>query len=77
MGIFDTAGMAADRAGNALHGAHSTGQFVADILNIPATANSADIANTADTEHPSMDCGRGHIPVPEGRGRLRQASPKV
>ena len=71
------AGMAANKAGNALNGAHSTDQFVADILDTLATANSADIANTADTEHPSMDCSRGHMAVPEGRGRLRQANPKV
>ena len=71
------AGMAANKAGNALHGAHSTDQFVADTLDSLATANSVDIANTADTEHPSMDCSRGHVPAPEGRGRLRQANQKV
>ena len=69
--------MAADKAGNGLHGAHSTDQFVADNLNTLATANTADIANTADTEHPSMDCSRGHRPVPEGRGCLREANSKV
>ena len=53
--MFDTAGMASDRAGNAIHGDHSTDQFVANSLNTVATANSADIAHTADIEHPSMD----------------------
>ena len=53
--MFDTAGMASDRAGNAIRGDHSTDQFVANSLNTVATANSADIAHTADIEHPSMD----------------------
>jgi len=77
VGMFDMTDMAVDRADNALHGAHSTDQFVADTLNTLATANSVDIANTAGTEHPRMDRSRGHIPVPEGRARLRQANPKV
>jgi hypothetical protein len=70
VGRFDMAGMAADRAGNAWHGAHSTGQFVANILNTVATAN------TGDTEHPSMDC-RGHMPVPVGEECRRQENSKV
>jgi len=73
VGIFDMAGRAADRADNALRAAHSTDRFVADILNTLATANSADIAETADTEHPSLDHSTGHMAVPEGRGRLKQA----
>jgi hypothetical protein len=75
--MFDMAGTAADKAGNALHGGHSTDQFVADTLSTAATANSAGIANIADTEHPSMDRRRGHTPVPEGRGRPEQADQKV
>ena len=71
------AGMDADRADNVLHVAHSTDQFVADNLNTLATANSTDIANTAGTEHPSMDHSTGHMPVPEGHGRLGQADQKV
>lgn len=74
--MLDMAGMAAGIADNALHGAHSTGQFGADNLNTVATVNTADIANTADTEHPSIGC-RGHRPVPEGRGCLREANSKV
>jgi hypothetical protein len=75
--MFDTAGMASDIAGNAIRGDHSTDQFVANSLNTVATVNSADIANTADIEHPSMDCSRGHRPVPEGCECPKQANPKV
>jgi hypothetical protein len=71
------AGMAAGTAGNALHGAHSTDQFVANTLNTVATANSSDVAGTVDIEHPSMDCSRGHRPVPEGCECPKQANPKV
>ena len=71
------AGMAANIAGSASHGARNTDQFVADTLNTVATANSADIANTADTEHPNMDCSRDHMPAPEDRERLRQAKRAV
>jgi hypothetical protein len=67
---------AADRAGSALHAAHSKDRSGADTLNSFATANSADIADTADTEHPSMDHSRD-MPVPEDRGRPRKANLKV
>ena len=61
--MFEMPGMAADRAGNAWYGDHSTDQFGANNLDTVATAN------IGDTEDPSMDC-RGHMPVPEGRKRL-------
>ena len=69
--------MAGDIAGSASRGARSTGHIVANRPNIAATANSTDIASTADTEHPNMDCSKGHTPAPEGRGRLRQAKRTV
>jgi len=34
---------------------------------LPVSA-TGDIANTADTEHPSMDRSGDHMPVPEDRG---------
>lgn len=70
-------GMAADRAGSAGHGDHSTDQFVVNNLNTVATANSADIANTVGTEHPRMDRSTGHIPAPEGREPTKQADQKL
>jgi hypothetical protein len=76
-GMFEMPGMAADRAGNAWHGDHSTDQFGANNLDTVATANSADIANTAGAEHPRMDRSTGHIPAPEGWGRIRQADQKL
>jgi hypothetical protein len=76
VGILDTAGRTADRAGNALHVDHSTDRFVADMLNSLATAYIADIANTADIENPSTDRSRD-IPVPGGRERPREAELKV
>jgi hypothetical protein len=77
VGIFDTAGMAGDIAGNASHGARSMDRIAANTVSTVATANSADIANTVDTEHPNMDHSRDHMPAPEGRGRLRQAKRAV
>ena len=79
MGIFDMAGRVADTAGNALHGDRSRDHVVASTANSLATANTVDIANTAGTEHPSMDRSRskGHMPVPEGQGRLGQADQKL
>ena len=73
------AGRVADTAGNALHGDRSRDHIVASIASRLATANSFDIANTAGTEHPSMDRSRsrGHMPVREGRGRPGQADQKV
>ena len=53
--LFGMAGTAEGRAGSALHGDHSTDQFVANALNTAATVNSAGNANTAGTEHPSVD----------------------
>jgi hypothetical protein len=73
VGTVETAGMAVDIAGSASHGDRSTDQFVADTLDTAATANNADIANTADTEHPRKDRSRGHMPVPEDRGHPGQA----
>jgi hypothetical protein len=61
--MFDMAGMAADIAGNARHGARSRDHIVASTADTAATANNADIANIADTEHPSMDCSRGYRSV--------------
>jgi len=75
--MFDMPGMAANRAGNAWHADHSTDQFVANNLNTVATADSADIANTADTEHPRMEGSTGHMLVREGRGRVRQPEQKL
>ena len=75
VGIFDMAGRTADRAGNALHVAHSTDPFVADMLNRLATAYNADIANTADIDNPSTDRSRDMVVRP-GRERLSQARRK-
>jgi len=77
VGIFDTAGMAGDIAGSASHGARSTDRIVANTASTVATANSADIANTVDTERPNMDRSKGRMAAPEGRGRLRQAKRAV
>ena len=67
--------MAVDIAGSASRGARSTDHIAANTLDILATANTADIA---DTEHPNMDCSsRGHMPALEGRGCLTQAKPAV
>ena len=71
------AGRAGDTADNALHEARSRDHIVANTVSIAATANIAGIANTADTEDPRMDRSRGHMAVPEGRGRLRQADQKL
>jgi hypothetical protein len=76
-GRFDMLGMAADKAGSAGHGDHSTDQFVANNLNTVATANSADIANTAGTEHPRTDRSMRHIPGPEDREPIKQADRKL
>ena len=70
-------GKVADIAGNAVHEGRSTGHFVANTLNTVATANSSDIANTADTEHPRKDRSKDQIPAPEGRGRPRQVVQKL
>jgi len=69
--------MAGDIAGSASRGARSTGHIVANRPNIAATADTADTASTVDTEHPSMDRSKDHMPAPEGRGRLRQAKQAV
>ena len=62
VGIFDTADRAADRADSALHGGRITDHFVANTVNIAATAN------IADTEHPNTDRSRGHMTAPEDGG---------
>ena len=62
VGIFDTADRAADRAGSALHGGRSTDHFVANTVNIAATANIAYI------EHRHTDHSRIHRAAPEDRG---------
>jgi hypothetical protein len=62
VGIFDTAGMAADIAGSASHGARSTDRIVANTVNTAATAN------IVDTEHPNTDHSRGHMTAPEDGG---------
>ena len=62
VGIFDTAGMAADIAGSASHGARNTDHFVANIVNTAATAN------IADTEHPNTDRSKGHRTAREDSG---------
>jgi hypothetical protein len=69
VGIFDTAGIAVNTAGSASRVVRSTDHIVAN------TANTADIADTAF--HPNTDHSKGHMPVPEGRGRPRQAKPAV
>jgi len=70
--------MAVDIAGSASRGARSTDHIAANMLDIVATANTAD-TDIADTEsHPNMDRNsRSHKPVPEGRGCSRQARPSV
>jgi len=75
--MFDTGDMAPDIAGNALHGAHSRDRIALGTVNTPATANSADSANTADTEHPNTARNRDYISVLERRRCLREANPKV
>jgi hypothetical protein len=62
VGIFDTAGMAADIAGSASHGARSTDRIVANTVNTAATAN------IADTEHPHTDRSKGHRTAREDSG---------
>jgi len=70
--ILDMVGMAADIVGSGAHGVRSTDRIVANTVNIAATAN------TADTEHPNMDCSsKDHMPAPEGRGWPRQVKPAV
>ena len=69
--MFDMAGKAADIVGSGARGVRSTDRIVANTVNTAATAN------TADTEHPNMDRNKDHMPAPEGRGRPRQANPKV
>ena len=71
VGIPDTAGKAADIVGSGARGVRSTDRIVADTVNTAATAN------TADTEHPSMDRSKGHRPAPEGRGCSKQEKPAV
>jgi len=71
--MSDMAGRVVDRAGNVLHEGRSRGHFAANTLGTVATADTAGIANIADTEHPRTERSRGHIPVPEGWGRPRQA----
>ena len=66
--------MAVNITGSASHGGRSTDHIVASTLDTAATANTADIA---DTEHPNMDCSRGHMPVPVRRDCLRRAKPAV
>jgi hypothetical protein len=77
VGIFDTAGMAADIVGSASHGARSMDHIVANRPNIAATANNADTANTVDIEDPNMGRSRGHTLAPEGRGHPKQAKRRV
>ena len=60
VGIFDTAGMAADIAGSAPRGARSTDRIVANTVNTAATANIADI------EDPHTD--HIHRAAPQDRG---------
>lgn len=72
VGTVDKAGRAADITGSASDGARSTDHIVAD------TADSVGAVNIADTvgaeSHPRMDhSSRGHMPEPEGCGRLRRA----
>ena len=62
VGIFDTAGRAADIADSASHGDRSTDRIVANTVNTAATANIADI------EHPNTDHSRIHMAAPEDRG---------
>ena len=70
VGVFDTAGIAVNTAGSASDVIPSTDHIVA------STANTADIADTAFD--PNMDhSNKGRMPVPEGRGRPRQAKPAV
>ena len=70
--MFDTAGMVGDIGGSAPHGARSKDHMFAN------TPDSAATANSADTEHPSMNrSSRSHMPVPEGHGRPRQSQPVV
>ena len=57
-------GRAADRAGNASHGDHSTDRFAANNLNTVATANSAGIEDIVGTEYPRTNRSTGHMPVP-------------
>ena len=61
VGIFDTAGRAADIAGSASHGDRSTDRIVANTVNTAATANIADI------EHPNTDHSRVRMAAPEDR----------
>jgi hypothetical protein len=69
--------MAGDIAGSASRGARSMDRIVANTASTVATASSADIANTVDTEHPNTDRSMGYMPAPEGRGHLRQAKRAV
>ena len=62
VGIFDTAGRAADIADSASHGDRSTDRIVANTVNTAATANIADI------EDPHTDHSRVHRAAPEDRG---------
>ena len=62
VGIFDTAGRAADIADSASHGDRSTDRIVANTVNTAATAN------IADTEDPHTDHRRVHRTAPEDRG---------
>jgi hypothetical protein len=75
--MFDTGDMAPDIAGNALHGAHSRDHIAPGRVNTPATANSCDSANTADTEHPNTVRSRGYMSVLERRRCLTEGNPKV
>jgi len=62
VGIFDTAGRAADIADSASHGDRSTDRIVANTVNTAATAN------IADTEHPNTEHSRGHMTALEDGG---------
>jgi hypothetical protein len=66
--------MAGDTVGSASHGARSTDRIAANTV---ATADNADIANTADTERPNRDRNRNHMSVPEGRGQPIRAKRAV
>ena len=73
VGIFDRAGRAGDRAGNASRGDHSRDRSVANIANSVATADNAGTANIADNEYLRMEHNTEHIPGLEGPGHPKRA----